>query len=457
MVRNYLEICERSFTGPTVTKEDWDFEHVVVGVQEAMEPLDLSWDRNVLVPEDDALLKSLFEAARRFIVKTGVYNISTSRVIELTEREIDEGLQLAHRSLVMGEGRDAYTLLARGIEDQRPPAIWAGNPGCPTPEHLFLPIIKSIAKEPLVDLITCGSLVDVDGFKVRQGEPSEVAAVQRETQYIRNALEQVGRGGMGILGAESSITEIGDLAAMHPALLRPCDAHLVAMFNELILDRGNLVRAAASQRYGIRNASLACTMVGGFGGDAPGSTLLMIASMMAANVICLADYHLCHPIHVNHVSTTAPACLWLQSVLCQAFAAHAPAIVVCDLWPKSGALTKELLYEVAANSIVVTVSGGHLEGVGTVDGTEPNGTGLEVRLMGEVGRAVARQKMTRSEANGIVTALVEKYQHVFDQPGGNRGQPFEAAYDLATLNPVPAWDTMYQEVKEELVKLGVEL
>jgi len=229
------------------------------------------------------------------------------------------------------------------------------------------------------------------------------------------------------------------------------------MFNEMIIDQGNLVRATAGVHYGIRNASLACTMVGGLGGDAPGATVLMIASMLAANLVCLADYHLCHPIHIHQVATSARSCLWLQSALCQAFAAQAPAIIVCDIWPKSGALTKELLYEVAANSIVVAVSGGHLEGVGATDGAAPNGTGLEVRLMGEVGKAVSRQGMGRGEANRIVLALLAKYEHIFDNPAGNPGKRFDLAYDMKTLEPVPEWDRMYREVRDELVALGVRL
>ncbi len=272
--------------------------------------------------------------------------------------------------------------------------------------------------------------MDVDGFPVKSGDPTEVVAVRRELEYLHRALEQVGRPGMGLLAAESAVTEIGDLSAANEKRLRPCDSHLVAMFNELIIDNGNLVRAANSLDYGMKNASLACTMVGGLGGDAQGATLVMIASILAANLICLADYHLCHPIHITDVATTARGCLWLQSVLCQSFAKNAPAIIVCDLWPSSGALTKELLYEVAANSIVVTVSGGHLEGLGSANGNEPNGTGLEVRLMGEVGKAVARQGMTREEANGIVLKLLEKYEHVFSMPDKNKGKRFDEAYDM---------------------------
>ncbi len=454
--KKYLELCERSHTGEKVTKDEWDMDYIIDTVREIVEDYEFDWDKEVIIPEEDKLFEDMFAAAKRMILETGVYNMSTQRIIKFTEEEIEEGIQNMKTELTMGEGKDAYTLVARKVEDPREPAIWAGNPGCPTPEHLYYPIIKSVAKEPVIDLLTCGSLVDVDGYAVKSGDPTEVIAVRRELQYLHKALAEVGRPGMGLLAAESAVTEAGDLAAASEKHLRPCDSHLVAMFNELIIDNGNLVRAASSLDYGMKNASLACTMVGGLGGDAPGSTVVMIASILAANLICMADYHLCHPIHIQDVATTARGCLWLQAVLCQTFAKKAPAIIVCDLWPSSGALTKELLYEVAANSIVVTVCGGHLEGLGAANGNKPNGTGLEVRLMGEVGKAVALQGMTRKKANEIVLKLLEKYEHVFQMENGNEGVRFDKAYDLDTIEPVAEWQKMYEEVKAELAELGVE-
>lgn len=455
-VKKYLELCERSHTGEKVSKDDWDMDYIIDTVQELVEEYEFEWDKQVIIPQDEKLFADMFAAAKEMLKKTGVYNMSTQRIIKFTEEEIEEGIRNMKNELTMGEGKDAYTLVARGIEDTREPAIWAGNPGCPTPERLYYPIIKSVAKEPVIDLLTCGSLVDVDGFAVKSGDPTEIVAVRRELEYLHRALEEVGRPGMGLLAAESAVTEAGDLAAANERRLRPCDSHLVAMFNELIIDNGNLVRAAGSLDYGMKNASLACTMVGGLGGDAPGSTVVMLASILAANLICLADYHLCHPIHIQDVATTARGCLWLQAVLCQTFATQAPAIIVCDLWPSSGAMTKELLYEVAANSIVVTVCGGHLEGLGAANGNEPNGTGLEVRLMGEVGKAVARQRMSRTKANEIVLKLLEKYEHVFRMEDGNKGVSFDQAYDLETIEPVPQWLAMYEEVKEELREMGVD-
>jgi methylamine--corrinoid protein Co-methyltransferase len=54
----------------------------------------------------------------------------------------------------MGEGKDARTLYARKIQDERLPLVWAGNPGVPTPEDIFQPMVMSWMQEPLVDLAT---------------------------------------------------------------------------------------------------------------------------------------------------------------------------------------------------------------------------------------------------------------------------------------------------------------
>jgi methylamine--corrinoid protein Co-methyltransferase len=311
-------------------------------------------------------------------------------------------------------------------------------------------------QEPIVDLVTCGSLTQVDGYDVRTGEPTEISATRRELTLMRDGLRKVGRPGMGMLAAQSSVSELGDLAVAHPNYLRPCDSHLVPLLNELIIDHGNMARAVNSIEYGMRNASLACVMVGGLGGDAPGSAVLQAASFIVANLVCLADYHLLHPIHIRHVATSTRSVMWVQGVVEQAFARNAPCIIVSDIYPKSGSLTRELLYEVAANAVAITVSGGHLEGVGANDGATPNGTGLEARLMGEVGHAVTRQGLTLETANRLILKLLDKYEHVFQQPGGNPGVRFDQAYDLQTLAPLPEWSRLYHEVKDDLCRMGLE-
>ena len=454
MLRNFLELCERSYTGPALEKADWDMK-VVRTVQTLVKKYGLAWDKKNIVPVDNDLNSRLWQGALELVCALGLYNMTTGRVIEFSLEEINSGLANMPQSLTLGLGKHSRQMNARLIEDERRPFFSAGNPGCPTPEELFLPITKSLVQEPLIDMVNSGSLTTVDGFQVRTGDVSEIVAVKREMQLVDLARRQCGRPGMPTMGAESAVSEAGDLCVSQKGYLNPYDAHLISIFNELIIDRGNLVRAAGSLEYGQINASLACTMVGGLAGDAPGAAMLMISSMMAANLLCLADFHLCHPIHIKHVATTTAPCLWLQSAVCQAFAQNAPAILMGDIWPKSGALTKELLYEMAANSLVLTVSGGHSQGAGAVDGRLPHGTGLESRLMAEVGLAALRTKLDRAEANKLVLKILAKYESVFERPEGNPGEPFTKSYDLNSLRPSAAWDEMYRTVKSDLAEMGL--
>ena len=180
MIYSYFDVIDRSKTGPKIKKPDWDMEHVVLPTRNIVKKYDLHWDKQSIVPADSAMMDRLFEAALELAELTGVYCINTERSILFSRAELEQGLASAPRSLVMGSGKDERTLYARTICDLRPPLIWAGNPGVPTPEELFQPMVMSWMQEPVVDLVTCGSLISVDGRPVETGNPSEVFAVRRE-------------------------------------------------------------------------------------------------------------------------------------------------------------------------------------------------------------------------------------------------------------------------------------
>ena len=423
---HFLEIVNRGYTGEAVSKDDWDMDHVVMPIMDIVEEFELEREDGALLLHDREEAKRFFDAGVELLVRSGVYNQSTGRVMMFTREEILEAAANMPKSVTVGQGKDAYTFVPRHPDDTRLPGVVAGNPGCPMSEELFCKTVTSWAKEPVVDMVTCGSIVEVDGFDVVRASPSEVIALRRELRYLNEICEKVGRPGIGRLAAESSVSEIGDLAAMAPGGFHPGDAHLIALNNELIMTNDNLIRVANAMETPVLNASLACVMVGGLAGGAAGAAVCMIASLLADSLVGRADYHLCHPIHIKHIATSTPECMWLSSVVCQAFDAGLPAVIICDIYPKSGAGTKELLEEVAANALAITVSGGNLEGVGSCDGLKPNCSGLEARLMGEVGKAAAAQGMTREEAEPIIAALVAKYGHIFET--GNEGLSFDEVY-----------------------------
>jgi len=450
---DFLNIVERGYTGESVSKEDWDLDYVAIPLMDIVSEYELKRPAGEVLFTDKELAVKYFEAAVEFLAESGVYNQSTGRVIRLTKEEILAAAAKMNKAVTVGSGKDAFTFEPRKPDSTVLPGVVAGNPGCPMNEDIFCRTVRSWAKEPVVDMITCGSIVEVDGHAVIRATPSEVIALRREMKYLNQICDEVGRPGLGRLAAESSVSEIGDLAAMAPGGFRPGDAHLIALNNEMITNNDNLIRVANAIDTPVLNASLACVMIGGMAGGPEGAAVCMIASLLADAVIGQSDYHLCHPIHLKYIATSTAECMWLQSVVCQAFDACAPAVIVCDIYPKSGAGTKELLWEVAANALTITVSGGHLEGVGSCDGLKPHCSGLEARLMGEVGKAAARQGLTRETAKPIVNALLKKYEHIF--PAGNEGMHFTEVYG-EDGEPRDFWLKMYEEVWKDLEEMGLK-
>jgi len=454
---DFLEILERSNTGEYITEENWDLDKVATTVRRLVKKYRLEWDRTQVVTDDPSLADAIYQAGYEMAAELGAYCRSTERIIALSQAEIDQGIINTPQTLVMGEGKDFRTLYARCLGDERPPLFFGGPPGNPIPQPIFQPNVVSYVQEPLIDLATCGTLTEVDGFPVRTGHPMEIVATRRELQYVHAALNQVGRPGMGMLGAQSSVSELGNLAASQPRYLRPCDSHVVPMLNELKMDNRNFSRVVNSLDYGMINASLPCVIVGGLGGGPPGSAVVNVASFLVANITCRAHYHLLHPIHVRHVATSTREVLWVISVVGQAFSRNAPSIIVADIYPKSGTGTLELLYETAANAIVNAVTASHLEGCGSADGRLPNCSGLEARLMAEVALASHRMHMTLKEANLWVLKLLPLYEHIFTQEGGNPGLPFDQVYDVSSIQPLKSWQQMYEQVKAELQGMGLAL
>ena len=63
--------------------------------------------------------------------------------------------------------------------------------------------------------------------------------------------------------------------------------------------------------------------------------------------------------------------------------------------------------------------------------------------------------MTREEGNEIVKRLVALYEP--DLETNPKGQPFEEVYNMDTVEPTPEWQGTYDEVREELVDMGLAM
>ena len=87
--RKFLDLFERGKTGKKVDKSDWDMDYIIDNVMDLVEEYEFDWDKEVLIPEDDALFADMFKAARELLIRTGIYNMSTGRIMQLSPEEID--------------------------------------------------------------------------------------------------------------------------------------------------------------------------------------------------------------------------------------------------------------------------------------------------------------------------------------------------------------------------------
>jgi methylamine--corrinoid protein Co-methyltransferase len=118
-------------------------------------------------------------------------------------------------------------------------------------------------------------------------------------------------------------------------------------------------------------------------------------------------------------------------------------------------MTEMLFYETACHALVSTVCGWHLWEMASARNKYRNrATPLEARLGMEVGHAVARQGMTREEANQLALRLLAKYEK--DAGTAPMGKEYQQCYDVPTALPIPEHYDMYQRVKDELAEMGVE-
>jgi len=448
-----FEVLRRSEDGPFMEEREFDFL-VYRKTRELVREHGIVFDRENVIPVDESLVKGVFEAGFKLALETGIYVVESKRVVKLTEEELKYVVASAPSEIVVGEGRDSRVLYARKPEDRRRPLIMGGQAGAPIPEEFYFEMALSYMKEPLVDFVNHGGLARVGGVEGRTRSPAEALAAIYEVLHLRKAAVAAGRPGIHLLAGESSVSSIGDLAIQKPELLRKTDAHLVPILNDLKTDYDRLTKAFTFKIYGGFNVTLVDPVIGGFLGGPEGVAVGFVASFLLGRAIYGSDYHIIHPIHPKYVSTTPPECLWLLSVVSQAMAKYTNFILMGDVWTSNGAGSKDVFYEIVANTLVVAVSGSHPLGVSATNGKYPNASGLETKFMAEV--AISSTRLNRGEANEIAKEFLKRYYpDKLEKP--NVGKPFPELYDLKSIKPREWWLEVYLEALKEVEEYGLKI
>ena len=455
MLSNWLpKIVDRSENGPYVKEAEYDIS-LARCVKNLVRKHGISFDPEVIVPTDDEMADRLFQAGMELILELGVYNQSTERRIQFDRDEVEIGVWAAPSAITVGMGKDAVVMRHLQVEGDQPCVVHSGPTGTPTSERYHPLIIQACAQEPLVDCIGTGSVSTYNGQPVIPGSPTEILASRKEAIVARNAARMAGRPGLHINDIAVPLTCAGKMATIDPECgLRSCDGLLVAQLPELKTNYDQLSRVAYLQGTGIHIIDLMTPLIGGLGGGAEGTAIITLASHLMGAICYAVSYHDMGHMSLRWSHNTDRMGLWIYSIVGQSIARNTPMITTNAIYTRSGLGTPELLWEVAASAIACIVSGVHQMGVGTTGGHKTDHTsGLEARFNAEV--AHASLGMTRQQANDTVLGLVHKFEGIMNDPP--QGKPFSELYNLNSLEPLPEWLDVYHQVREELVKMGLDI
>jgi len=452
---NFKEIAKRCESGPLMEPKDFLMKSVATQAMKLSKKYEITWDGKTFVNLDDDMADRCFQAGRELFINTGLFSMNTNRLVEVSEDEVDDALKSVRPQIHMGAGKDRVTIHHRQVEDERKPFTFCGPFNANVHEEMFVRLNEVFSREKIADcLFFPGYLNEVDGQLIR---PTSALATQMAILYgrwAREAVQRAGRPDMPI--AAHAVMAPGEIACTNEEWgLRSTDPRAMVLISELQVDDVTMTRLAYYRAIGCPIYMAFTPLVGGYGGGLPGTSIVAVASFIASIVLGGEIVHI-GPQHMKYKQQTNQHSLFLSSLANQAIARNSNIISTTSHTTSGRPGSAQYAREFSALALTSVTSGSNVSGPRPA---EPLGNNNVSPLMGklfcEVAHAAA--SMTREAVTPIVEALYDTYKDHLELENAPKGQPFEELYDLTTLTPTAEHQAVYDQVKEELIKLGVPL
>lgn len=454
---DFWDVVQRSENGKLMEERDFD---LMVGrtSRDIIKKYDIRFNPEEVIPCDDSLPDSLFEAAVEFFLEVGVYSTDTGRLIKFTRNELFEALEAGPDRLVWGEGRDERTMRNRRVEDSRPPFCNFSLVGTPYPEDLFLPACMSVAKERLADCFSGPSLLNtLGGVEIRSGSAIEIEAAIWDIGKRREAACRVGCPGKGLYTMVSCAEKTDAMiAAARPefgALAR--DGMLCGAIAEMKVDNDRMKKIPFLRRTTYAKGGLMGPLMGGYAGGPEGTSMVLVAHHFLGRLVFESEYMVSFPVDIHQVCNTTRKMLWLVSSAHQALARNTHLLNFASTFTAAGPCTPMVCYELIAHGVTATVSGANMAPAAVARNKYPERcTGMEGRICAEAAHATARSGINRKATNDLVMKLLDKYENqINDAP---IGKTFRECYDVQRVEPTKEYLDLYAKIKAEVSGLGLD-
>jgi methylamine--corrinoid protein Co-methyltransferase len=217
----------------------------------------------------------------------------------------------------------------------------------------------------------------------------------------------------------------------------------------------NLLKLAHAYNCGGITYGGSWSMIGGYAGGPEGSALSCIACTIILYNVYQCVNGASFPYDLRTMGNCGRPALWALGLVFQALSRNTHICANSVLNQTAGPATPMLLYESAVGMMTLATCGAtSCTGPRSAGGKYSNFiTPLEVKFAGEVFKKTAG--MSISQANDIANKLLPKYEDKLGSPP--KGQSFKECYDISSLTPTAEWQKIYDQVKDEVIKVGLPL
>jgi methylamine--corrinoid protein Co-methyltransferase len=452
----FWDVYKRSETGPYVKEQEFD-RQVGIVANRLVQEHGIRFDRERVIPSDDGLADEVYEAALELFLELGIYCRDTSRLIRFSRGEVEWALKHAAATVTYGQGPDTRVMRHREVEDSLPPFCLNTPVGCTVAEERFVAMVQSYAQEPLSDTFSSAFSQTVGGRPIKSGTPQEVEAAIWNVVKLREAARAAGRPLIGIHNLISNAEKTdATLAAIQEEFgAHPNDGLAVAAIAEMKADYERMKKVVFMDHKGYNRYGLYGPIMGGYAGGPEATAIVHVAHHFLGLLAFGAQWHDGFPLHLMQGCNSTRDLLWLISITGQALARNTRLLIGVSPFTAAGPCTEMVVQEIAAIVLAATVSGLHLNLVAVARNKLPErSSGMEARIGAETGHLIAQQGISREKANEIVKKILGEYESSI--PEAPQGKRFDECYDLKTIRPTQEYLDMYERVKEQLTKFGLE-
>lgn len=453
---DFWDAADQCETGEYMKESDFD-RRVAMVANQIVKKYNIKFDPEQVIPSDDDLADRMYHAGVELFLELGVYCKDTGRIIKFTREQLEWALKHAPVSVTYGEGPDQRTMTYRSVEDRKPPFCCNTPVGCSVAEERFVPMVQSYAQEPLSDTFSSAFSLTVHGRPIKSGTPQEVEAAIWNVIKLREAAHAAGRPLIGIHNLVSNAERAdGTIAAIHPEFgAHPNDGLAVAAMAEMKVDYERMKKIPFLLQKGYNKYGLYGPIMGGYAGGPEATAVVHVAHHFLGLTAFQVQWHDGFPLHLMQGCNSTRDLLWLISITGQALARNTHLLIGVSPFTAAGPCTDMVVYELAATVLSAVVSGLHLNPAAIARNKYPErSSGMEARISAETGHLVARQGISRAEANETVKKILGEYEsQLQDAPLGKR---FDECYNLDSVRPTLEYLDLYDRCKEKLRGFGLD-